>query len=214
MLFRAMYRLSELRAQAKQTWDKLDVLLLPTAPITFTHAEIQEEPLKRNSILGTYTNFVNLMDLAAISVPAGFRVNKMPFGVSLIGQAHTDSALLRIAADYERVLESDSRDQIQIAVVGAHLTGQPLNWQLKDRGARMLRTVKTARAYRLFALADTTPEKPGLLFEPGFEGPGIELEIWEMPSHEAGSVSEAHRAASGNRHTEARRRRLRTGIHL
>ncbi len=185
--YRATYRLAELREKTLPTWAAAELLLLPTTPTIFTHAEIAEAPIQRNSILGTYTNFVNLMDLAAVAVPAGFRANGTPFGVSLIGPALTDGALLRLAADYEAVLCSDQSDTIQIAVVGAHLTGQPLNWQLTERNARLVRTIKTSREYRFYALANTQPEKPGLIFEPGFEGPGIELEIWEMPTAQAGS---------------------------
>lgn len=185
--FRASYKLAELRRTAEATWESINALALPTTPTIYTHAEIAERPIERNSILGTYTNFVNVMDLAAIAVPAGFRTNGLPFGLSLIGPAFSDRALLQAASRYERELQKRQRRMIRIAVVGAHLTGQPLNWQLTERRANLVRVAKTAPQYRFYALTGTKPEKPGLILDPGFEGPGIELEIWEMPEEHAGS---------------------------
>jgi allophanate hydrolase len=186
-------------------------MLLPTAPRTYTIAEIAEKPVERNSHLGTYTNFVNLMDLAAVAVPAGMRPASatepaLPFGVSLIGRTFTDNALLLLADKLHRALGttiggsrqplSDSApiDPVGVpngcllmAVVGAHLTGQPLNWQLTQRGGRLVRTCRTHPDYKLYALANTTPPKPGLVRVPGFEGPGIEVEVWALPADSVGS---------------------------
>lgn len=176
--FRAMYKLEELKARTLATWATVDVLLLPTTGTTYKISEVEAEPVKLNTNLGYYTNFVNLLDLAALAIPAGFRPNGLPFGVSLIGQANSDWALLDLAARLE---------ETRVTVVGAHLSGQPLNKQLTERGARLLKTCKTAREYRLYALANTTPPKPGLVREPGYSGPGIEVEVWGMPTRHLGS---------------------------
>jgi len=176
--FRAMYRLEELRAVTLETWRSIDVMLLPTTGTIYKISEVEAEPVKLNTNLGYYTNFVNLLDLAAFAIPAGFRPNGLPFGVSLIAPAHSDWALLDLAARAE---------EVQVTVVGAHLSGQPLNKQLTERGARLIRTCNTAADYRLYALANTTPPKPGLVREPGFVGPGIEVEVWGMPAQNFGS---------------------------
>ena len=185
--FRAQYRLQELRRNAEEQWRKMDVLFLPTTGTIFRHSEISAEPIQPNTDLGYYTNFVNLMDLAALAVPAGFRSNGLPFGVSFIGQEFTDEALLTLASRYlGEAAASTLPDCIPVAVVGAHLTGQPLNWQLTTRGARLLRACRTAPGYRLYALRNTQPAKPGLVRAPEFEGPGIEVEVWAVPAAEFG----------------------------
>lgn len=183
------YRLKELERQAACEWAKMDVLLLPTTGTIYTIAQIDADPMGLNFNLGLYTHFVNLMDLAAVAVPAGFRPNGLPFGVSLIGPAFADEALLRVA---HRFMENAAEPSdvapgcVLLGVVGAHLRGQPLNHQLTARGARFVRTSRTARDYRLFALAGTVPPKPGLLRDPGFDGEGIEVELWAVPEHRLG----------------------------
>jgi allophanate hydrolase len=183
--FRAQYRLEELKRAAQQAWRVMDVLLLPTTGTIYRIADVEQHPVELNTNLGFYTNFVNLMDLAALAVPAGFRPNGLPFGVSLIGPAFSDRALLALASR-----SPAAPGCVSLAVVGAHLTGQPLNQQLLDRGARLLRTARTAASYRLYALANTTPPKPGLVREDGFAGPGIEVEVWSMPADGFGSFVE------------------------
>ena len=204
--FLAQYHLEELRRQTDHVWQDVDLLLLPTTGTTYTLAEVEAEPVKLNSNLGHYTNFVNLLDLAAIALPAGLRPNGLPFGVSLVGPARTDLALLTVADRLHRhsggTLGGLSTPLAQtiplppptappgctlLAVVGAHLSGQPLNRQLTERGARLTATTKTAPGYRLYALADTTPPKPGLVRAPGFDGPGIEVEVWAVPTPAFGS---------------------------
>ena len=199
--FLAQYRLEELRRQTDRVWQDADLLLLPTTATTYTLAEVEAEPIRLNTNLGHYTNFVNLLDLVAVALPAGFRPNGLPFGVSLIGPAHTDLALLSIADRLHRhsggtlgglttplalsaslPLPAAPPGCALLAVVGAHLSGQPLNRQLTERGARLVATTKTASGYRLYALADTTPAKPGLVRAPSFDGPGIELEVWAVPT--------------------------------
>jgi len=182
----------------------MDLMLLPTAGTTYTIAELQADPLRLNTNLGYYTNFVNLLDLAAVSVPAGFRAgNGLPFGVTLLAPAFTDHALLALGdrlhkalggtigitpASIEGQLPVEQKtDEIHLAVVGAHLSGQPLNHQLTSRGARLVKTDRTARNYRLYALANTTPPKPGLVRVAEDAGEGIELEVWSMGPREFGS---------------------------
>lgn len=171
--FRARYRLDEIRESTVGTWREVDILLLPTAGWIYKIAEVEANPIELNTRLGYYTNFVNLLNLAALAIPAGTRPDGLPFGVTLIAPAGSDYRLLNLA---ERL------EFIEIAVVGAHLTGQPLNRQLTERGATLLRTTKTATDYRLYALKGPSPLKPGLVREPGFAGPGIEVEVWAMPT--------------------------------
>jgi allophanate hydrolase len=195
--FKAFYGLAALIRASAQEWAKMDVMLLPTAGTTFTIADMLAEPVKRNTDLGAYTNFVNLMDLAAIAVPAGRRPDGIPFGVTLIGPALSDGMLATIGDALHRSLVKPSigatgvplsatppvspagKKTIEVAVVGAHLSGQPLNGQLVERNAKLIETTRTAAGYSLYALAGTTPPKPGLVFDGS--GPGaIEVEIWEM----------------------------------
>jgi allophanate hydrolase len=129
------------------------------------------------------------MDLAAIAIPGGFRSDGLPFGVSLIGPAFCDQALAALAG---RVLGespsslADAPGCVSIAVVGAHIGGQPLNAQLTGRGARLVKTCRTWGDYRLFALPDTVPPKPGLVRERGYQGAGIEVEVWSVPEDRFG----------------------------
>ena len=181
---RAAYRLEELKQSTAAEWRKMDVLLLPTAGTTYTIAEVEADPVRLNTNLGHYTNFVNLLDLAAVAVPAGFRASGLPFGVSLIGPAFCDEALLALADRFHRdapVPPAAATASITVAVLGAHLRGQPLNHQLTSRRARLIKTCRTAPHYRFYALRDTTPPKPGLVLEQGFAGPGIEVELWAVP---------------------------------
>ncbi len=178
--FNAMYRLQELRAETLNEWARIDVMLLPTTGTTYTIEQVQAEPLALNTKLGYYTNFVNLLDLAAVAIPAGFRSNGLPFGVTLIGPAGTDTGLHQLASN---IYSATPPGCVLVAVLGAHLAGQPLNWQLTDRGARLKKACKTAPGYRFYSLG----AKPGLVREEGFAGPGIEVEVWAVPEREFGS---------------------------
>jgi allophanate hydrolase len=187
--FQGEYRLRELCSEARARWREMDVLVLPTAATTYTHEQIAADPVRLNTNLGYYTNFVNLMDLAAVAAPAGFRPNGLPFGISFIGPAFTDEALLALAHRYlggTNALLDKSPGCVEVAVVGAHLSGEPLNYQLIERGARLVKTCRTATDYRLYALTGTVPAKPGLVRDPSFRGSGIELEIWAMPEDRFG----------------------------
>jgi allophanate hydrolase len=189
-VYKAMYRLEALKRAADEQWARMDVLLTPTAGTTYTIEAVAADPVRLNSNLGYYTNFVNLLDLATIALPAGFRKDGLPFGVSLIGPAFSDAGLLALGRRFlEEVSETPSKDPncIPTAVVGAHLEGQPLNWQLTERGAQLARSCRTSEDYRLFALSGTIPPKPGLVREEGHQGPGIEVEVWNIPEEEFGS---------------------------
>ncbi|MFD7791893.1 allophanate hydrolase [Streptomyces sp. NPDC059759] len=177
-LYADQERLAGLRARALAELADADALLLPTAPGHPTLAEVAADPLGSNARLGRFTNSTNLFDLAAVAVPAGRTPAGLPFGVMLIGPAFTDERLARIA----RSLEPETR----IAVVGAHLSGQPLNPQLLSLGARLDRTTTTAPAYRLHALA-TTPPKPGLVHV-GEGGAAVETEMWSLPAEGLGRL--------------------------
>jgi len=190
--FAAAHRLAELRLATRAVWERADAVLLPTAPTIFTAAEIADEPIARNSLLGTYTNFVNLLDLCAVAVPGGAREDGLPFGVSLIAPAGADRALLTLAGHWsaEQVTgeEPGDRDIVRLAVVGAHLSGEPLNHQLAGAGARLAETLATAPGYRLYALPDTEPPKPGMVGGGPSDGPGIEVEVWELPTAAFGAL--------------------------
>ncbi|WP_433918293.1 allophanate hydrolase [Streptomyces canus] len=170
-LYADMDRLAALRSRALAELADADALLLPTTPGHPTLADVATDPLGANARLGRFTNSTNLFDLAAAAVPAG-EVNGLPFGVMLIGPAYTDERLARIAG----LLQPETR----LAVVGAHLTGQPLNPQLLALGARLDRTTTTAPVYRLHALR-TAPPKPGLVHV-GEGGAEIETEVWKLPA--------------------------------
>ncbi|MDT0308732.1 allophanate hydrolase [Streptomyces sp. DSM 44917] len=179
-LFADQARLAALRATALAALGDADALLLPTTPDHPTLAEVAADPLGVNARLGRFTNSTNLFDLAAVAVPAG-EPHGRPFGVMLIGPAGTDDRLAAIAG----LLPPPSR----LAVVGAHLTGQPLNPQLLALGGRLLRTTATAPVYRLYALR-TEPAKPGLVHV-GAGGAAIETEIWELPPAGLGELAGA-----------------------
>jgi allophanate hydrolase len=187
--FDAEYRLQDLRRAATTQWAAMDVLVLPTTGTIYRHEQVEAEPVKMNTNLGYYTNFVNLMDLAAVAAPAGFRSTGLPFGISFIGPAFSDEGLLALANRYLGAtipLLKKTPGCIEVAVVGAHLTGQPLNWQLTQRGARLKQTCRTAPGYRLYTLEGTKPAKPGLVRDEKFVGPGIEVEVWMVPEDKFG----------------------------
>ncbi len=198
--FNGQYRLRTLEKICERQWDGIDLLLLPTSPTTYSVAEMASDPIGLNSRFGTYTNFVNLLDYCAVAVPAGIRPgNGLPFGVTLIARAFCDDSLAVLADRLHRScgevqiggtalpLCAESRlagpqndELIELAVVGAHLSGQPLNHQLTSRGGKLLKTTRTVADYRLYALSGTVPAKPGLIREPGFNGDGLEVEVWQL----------------------------------
>jgi allophanate hydrolase len=189
--FLAQYRLKELQRVAEAIWAQADVLLLPTTPTHFTIDQVNAEPIARNSDLGYYTNFVNLMDLAAVAVPAGFTASGLPFGVSLIAPAWNDDDLLGLASRMQQAaaippLQATAPGYVDVAVCGAHMSGLPLNSQLTSRGAWLLNATQTSPEYRLYTLPGGPPFRPGLV-RVGSQGAAIEVEIWRMPVEHFGS---------------------------
>ena len=215
--FRAQYRLQELRKVTDNQWAAIDVMLLPTAPTTYSVAEMKADPLRLNSRLGEYTNFVNLLDYAAVAIPAGFGSDGLPFGVTLIAPAFHDGALARVADHFHRhhpsgvgknrdaLLPEASKlddmpappERISLFVVGAHLTGMPLNHELTTRNAVLIRRCRTAAHYQLYALARTTPAKPGLIRSLEPQKHGIEGEVWSLDTAGFGSFVAAIPAPLG-----------------
>jgi len=207
--FSAQYRLRELAQQAAAVWQRCDVLLVPTAPEHPSLAQLVVEPIAANARLGLYTNFVNLLGWCALALPASVKPDGLPFGVTFIAAGGFDAALARLgrrwaalrqqplgATGVQRPLPPGpaapqgpwpaSEPTLPLAVVGAHLSGLPLNGQLLERGARLRARTSTAPHYRLYALPGTTPPKPGLLRTPG-SGQAIEIEVWDMPRARLGS---------------------------
>ena len=206
--FQGAYKLAALRKVTAEAWKTLDALLLPTTGTHYTIEAVEREPVELNSRLGRYTNFVNLLDLAGIAVPSGFTEDGLPFGITLLGPAFSDARLgrlgdrlqqaaglplgatqvpLRPHADAAPPSVAAHVGEVLLAVAGAHLSGQPLNHQLTSRQARLVQTTRTAPDYRLYALAGTVPPKPGMVREPGFVGPGIEVELWSLGREAFGS---------------------------
>jgi len=204
--FRAQYTLRRAQRDSAAVWGEVDLLMVPTAPKHPTHADIDADPLGANALLGTYTNFVNLLGWCALALPASLLPGGLPFGVTFIAPGATDAALARFGMQWEAAVPQplgktgrtytpdDERSApwpattptLPIAVVGAHLSGLPLNGQLSERGGVLRAVTSTAPHYRLYALPNTTPPKPGLLRVPE-GGAAIALEVWDVPIAQVGS---------------------------
>ncbi|CAN5199521.1 allophanate hydrolase [soil metagenome] len=196
--FAALYKLQGLKRTAEQAFSDIDALVLPTAPTAYTTAQVLANPIELNSRLGTYTNFVNLLDLCGLAIPAAMRGDGIPFGITLLAPANHDAQL----ASLGRVFHADTKlpisskklplpplaalgtatqnDEIAIAVVGAHLSGMALNHELTSLGGRLLKATTTAPDYNFFALNGTTPAKPGLLRVAPGAGSAIIVEVWAL----------------------------------
>jgi allophanate hydrolase len=190
-----IYRLAALARHAEALWESVDALAFPTTGTTYRVAELAAAPVALNSNLGRYTNFVNLLDMAAIAVPAGVKSNNTGFGITLIGPAHSDKALLALAGAYLSLADlpplppldtGDHMDTIKLAVVGAHLEGMPLHWQLTSRNAKFVGAFTTAPTYKLYAMANSVPPKPALVHS-SEGGAAIALEVYELGLAEFGS---------------------------
>jgi len=202
--FHALYRLQTLRRQAANVWKGIDVLVTPTAGTIYRIEQVAADPIRLNSNLGYYTNFVNLLDLAAVAVPAGLRSDGLPFGITLIAPAGSDEALLRLADRAHHVttrgygvdqsISNSARAMpidvapgfMAMAVCGAHMQGLPLNRQLTERGGYFVRQTQSAPLYRLYALPGGPPARPGML-KVNEGGGAIELEVWAVPHQQVGS---------------------------
>jgi allophanate hydrolase len=202
--FAAFYQLEGLRRSAHETFQQVDALALPTAPTIYTVAQVLADPIQLNSRLGTYTNFVNLLDLCGLAVPAALHEGRTPFGITLLAPGghdglvaaigrrfHADTALPLGALGRPQpalapLAEAPGNGVVALAVVGAHLSGMPLNHELRSHQAQFVETIPTAPDYRLYALAGTSPPKPGLLRVAPDHGSAIEVEVWAMPAEPFG----------------------------
>ena len=197
--FAGLYRLAELRRATEPVWRAIDVLVVPTYPRPRRVADLAADPVGPNSELGTYTNFVNLLDLCALAVPGRWRADGFPSGVTLIAPRGADGLLAELGARLHAAsgatlgasglpLPAEAApqgtraqgDEIEVAVVGAHLSGLPLNGELTARGARFLRAVATRPDYRLHALPGGPPARPGLIRVAPGTGAAIETEVWAL----------------------------------
>ncbi len=190
--FEAIYKLEALRAETASTWDNIDCLVTPTAGTIYRIAEMEADPIRLNANLGYYTNFMNLLDCAAVAVPAGFQGNGLPFGITLVAPAHQDVPLLHLAERLNRNANSDlpmpqaQGGRVRVAVCGAHLEGLPLNHQLTSRGAHLVARTHSSPDYKLYALPGGPPHRPGMV-RVAQGGDAIEVEVWEMAARELGS---------------------------
>ena len=195
--FEAFYRLADQKRKTSRVWSEFDAMVVPTAPRLYTVAEVEADPVRLNSRLGTYTNFVNLLDLCAIAVPSDIRGDGLPSSVTLIGPARADGLIAGVAAAIQarsdasmtpgasastppQAISRATDHCIEIAVVGAHLSGLPLNRELIELGASFSREVETTPDYRLFALPGSSPPKPGLLRVGERAGAAIKAEVWAL----------------------------------
>ncbi|EEH67391.1 MULTISPECIES: allophanate hydrolase [Acinetobacter] len=194
--YNAEYLKQDLTRKIQQKLADFDALIVPTAPTIYTIEQLQQNPIEYNAHLGTYTNFTNLADLSALALPAGFRADHLPFGITLIATAWHDAALVHFGKAWQNYLALKlgaldktlplssatpiSQHHIRVAVVGAHLTGMPLNFQLTTRDAVHIETTKTSKNYALYALNGTVPPKPGLARQQ--DGQSIIVELWDVPT--------------------------------
>jgi allophanate hydrolase len=200
-VFKGLHRLQALKRAADEILAGVDFIVTPTAGTLYTLEAVNREPVVLNTRLGYYTNFMNLLDCAAVAVPAGFRADGLPFGATLFAPAFHDAALLQYAARLHHAgnltLGTSARPvappppappgdaSIRLVVCGAHLEGLPLNPQLTGRGARRVAATRTAPHYRLYALGGGPPQRPGLIRDVS-QGAAIEVEVWELPLTELG----------------------------
>jgi allophanate hydrolase len=203
--FAALYKLEALRQIARKTFAEIDTLVLPTAPTAYTVEQVLANPIALNSRLGTYTNFVNLLDLCGLAVPASMRTDGIPFGITLLAPANNDALLASIG----RVFHADTKlkigakgltqpplamipktfakDEVAVVAVGAHMSGMALNHELTTLDGRLIETTTTAPDYKLYALKGTTPPKPGMLRVADKSGAQIKIELWALPLRNFGA---------------------------
>ncbi|ODT84996.1 MAG: allophanate hydrolase [Nitrosomonadales bacterium SCN 54-20] len=212
--YNGLYRLRTLKRQADRTWSEVDCLLTPTAGTIYRIEEMLADPIRLNTNLGCYTNYMNLLDYSAVAMPAGFQKDGLPFGVTLVAPAHRDVSLLHLAArlqqayalplgatdiplekevlpekvSFQRPPQPEQPAFVRVAVCGAHLSGLPLNPQLTSRNGRLVASTTTSPDYKFYALPGTPPLRPGLVrVDKNERGFAVEVEVWELPASEFGS---------------------------
>jgi allophanate hydrolase len=200
-MMQAEYERAQLARQINLALADFDALMVPTAPTIYKIAEVEADPLVKNSHMGAYTNFVNFADLSALALPNSIRADGLPSGVTFIAPAWMDQALANFAQRWQQSTaltlgtsqktyipstQIQSQHSVKLAVVGAHLTGMPLNFQLTTRGGTLLQTTQTAASYKLYALKNTTPPKPGLQYSS--TGQKIAVEVWDIPFANFGQI--------------------------
>ena len=200
-MMQAEYERAQLARQINLALADFDALMVPTAPTIYKIADVEADPLVKNSHMGAYTNFVNFADLSALALPNSIRVDGLPSGVTFIASAWMDQALANFAQRWQQATalmlgtsqktyipstQIQSQHSVKLAVVGAHLTGMPLNFQLTTRGGTLLQTTQTAASYKLYALKNTTPPKPGLQYSS--TGQKIAVEVWDIPFANFGQI--------------------------
>lgn len=212
--FRGIYRLADLKRAADPILAEVDILCVPTIPTFYTVADLEADPIVPNNNLGTYTNFVNLLDMCGIAVPTTERSDGRPGSVTLLAQAGQDDTVASVARSFESnssrnlgateyplqappILSSPPSDYMELAVCGAHMSDLPLNWQLTDRGAQFVRKTETSAHYQFYALAGGPPARPGLVRSDAAQATSISLEIWSMPKSAVGSFIEGIPAPLG-----------------
>jgi allophanate hydrolase len=198
--FEGFYKLKALRAECEAVLADVDALCVPTIPTFVTLDEIAADPIGANARLGTYTNFVNLLDLCGIAVPTGTRADGRPGSVTLLAGSGRDALCASLATTIEAgrmgatgwtrpvapaLAAQPAAGEIALAVCGAHMAGLPLNRELTTRGGRLLRACRTAPSYRLHALAGGPPFRPGLVRQTS-RGASIALEVWALPRERFG----------------------------
>jgi allophanate hydrolase len=190
--FDAFHALAKVRRLASELFSQCEALLLPTAPWCPTLAEVSADPFGPNARLGAFTNFVNLCDLAAFAVPAGFGNDGLPVGVMVLGPAWSEGRLAAIADHIHRSFTPElappapadnlAADETALFCIGAHMSGLPLNHQVTGLGGRFLRTARTTPDYRLHAMGN----RPGMArCDPGA---AIAGEVWAMPTTAIGAL--------------------------
>ncbi|HWJ35310.1 MAG TPA: allophanate hydrolase [Steroidobacteraceae bacterium] len=202
--FQGEYKLKEFKRLSESVWPDIDFIFTPTTGTIYRIEEVTADPVRLNANLGLYTNFMNLFDLSGVAVPAGFRADGMPFGVTLVGPRGADHALLEVAGRLHRASVGTlgamnlnvpapiaprkplREGYVTMAVCGAHMQGLPLNHQLRERGGYLVQATSTAPRYRLLALSGGTPRRPGLI-RVNEDGAAIELEVWALPTEHVGS---------------------------
>jgi allophanate hydrolase len=212
--FEGEYTRKTLLRQTEPVWSQVDFVATPTAGTIYRLAELEADPIRLNANMGYYTNFMNLFDLSGVAVPAGFRADGLPFGITLVGPRGADRDLLHVAGQVQRASVTTlgalhvplpqrpvpplrlREGFMPLAVCGAHMQGLPLNHQLRDRGGYLIQATTTAPRYRLFALPGGPPLRPGMI-RVRQDGARIELEVWALPTEQVGSFIAAIPAPLG-----------------